>query len=204
MTERVAQLILGLPPLAVLVAAFVLPALESSAFVGFVFPGEISLLLGGVLAYQGVVALWAVFLAGVVGAVLGDSIGYAVGRRYGHAMLHGSVGRWVRHDHLDRAEAYLLRRGASAVFFGRFTAALRVMVPGLAGMAGVPYRRFLAFNVAGALGWVALSVALGYLGGASWKHAQHLASILGLMALTVFLLVFLGGPLLRRLGHGSH
>jgi undecaprenyl-diphosphatase len=197
-TGATAHLILRLPPLAVLLAAFALPALESSAFIGFVFPGEIALLLGGALASQGVVTVWAVLLAGVLGAVLGDTVGYAVGHRYGRGLLDGTVGRWVRGGRVDRAEAYLARRGASAVFFGRFTAALRVVVPGLAGMAGVPYRRFLVFNVAGALGWVALSVALGYVGGASWQHTERLASVLGLAAAAVLLVVLAGPPMLRR------
>lgn len=198
MTDRIATIVLSLPGWAALVAVFALPALESSAFVGFLFPGEIALLLGGLLAQQGRVALPAVLAAGLIGAVVGDSVGYAVGRRYGRRLLDGVLGRFVRRDHLDRAEGLLARRGGRAVFLGRFTAALRLMVPGAAGMAHMPYRTFLFCNVAGAAGWVTLSVLLGYLGGSSWQHIAHTASRIGLVALVVFALVIVGGALWRR------
>jgi membrane protein DedA with SNARE-associated domain/membrane-associated phospholipid phosphatase/GT2 family glycosyltransferase len=200
MMTSIASHILGLAPWAALLVVFALPALESSAFVGFIFPGEIALILGGVLAYQGTVPLGAALAAGIAGAVVGDSVGYAVGRRYGRRILDGTLGRFVHSRHLDRAEAYLAERGAKAVFFGRFTAALRVMIPGLAGMSGLRYRTFLTYNVASAIGWGTLSVLLGYLGGSSWQHVAHIASRIGLAALAAIIVAVLGGYLLRRTG----
>jgi undecaprenyl-diphosphatase len=197
--DAVASHLLALPGWLALVAVFALPGLESSAFVGFVFPGEIALLLGGVLASQGKVPLAAVLVAGVAGAALGDSVGYAVGRRYGRRMLEGTLGRFVDHDHFDRAEVFLARRGGSAVFFGRFTAALRVMVPGLAGMSRLHYRTFLLFNVSGAVCWGVLSVLVGYLAGAHWRQAEHVTSRAGLLALSLVLVVLFARAALRRL-----
>lgn len=198
MTDRVAALLLGFPAWAALVAVFALPALESSAFVGFVFPGEIALILGGLLAQQGRVALVAVLAAGFAGAVVGDSVGYAVGRRYGHRVLGGTLGRFVERDRLDRAERYLAARGGRAVFLGRFTAALRVMIPGAAGMVGMRYRTFAVYNVAGAAGWVVLSVLLGYLGGRSWQRVEHVASRVGLGALVLLVVLLSAGVAWRR------
>lgn len=198
MITAVASYILQLPAWAALLLVFALPALESSAFVGFVFPGEIALVLGGVLAYHGTLSLPLVVLLGVSGAVIGDSIGYAIGRRHGRWVLDGTLGRLVRRHHLDRAERYLAKRGGSAVFFGRFTAALRVMVPGLAGMARMRYRTFLYYNVAGAVLWVLMSVLIGYLGGSSWRHVEHVASRLGLVVLAVVALVVVGRVLAAR------
>jgi undecaprenyl-diphosphatase len=200
MIATAAQHILSLPAWVALLVVFALPALESSAFVGFVFPGEVALVLGGVMAYEGRVSLAAVLAAGIAGAAAGDSIGYAVGKRYGRTLLDGTVGRFVKADHLDRAEVYLAERGGRAVFFGRFTAALRVLIPGLAGMSGLRYRTFLVFNIASAVGWGLLSVMLGYLGGSSWRHVEHLASRIGLGALAVLGLLVLGGVLVRRVG----
>ena len=200
MMSDLASHILSLPAWVALLVVFALPALESSAFVGFVFPGEIALILGGVLAYEGRVPLAAVLAAAIAGSVIGDSIGYAVGRRHGRRMLDGTVGRLVNSEHLDRAQTYLAERGGKAVFFGRFTAALRVLIPGLAGMSGLRYRTFLAYNVASAVGWGTLSVMLGYLGGSSWRHVEHIASRIGLAALAVLALAVLGGYLLRRTG----
>lgn len=198
MPDRVAAFVLALPGWAPLVVVFALPALESSAFLGFLFPGEIALLLGGVLAQQGHVPLVAVLAAGFTGGVLGDTVGYAVGRRYGRRLLDGVLGRFVKPGHLDRAENFLAVRGGSAVFLGRFTAALRVLVPGAAGMAHMPYRTFVIYNVAGAAGWVTPSVLLGYLGGSSWQHIAHTASRIGLVALAAFVLLIVGGALRRR------
>lgn len=192
--------LLALPPWVALLVVFALPALESSAFVGFIFPGEIALILGGVMAYEGTVSLSAVLASGVAGAVVGDTVGYAVGRRYGRRLLDGTVGRFVKSSHLDRGEKYLAERGGRAVFFGRFTAALRVMIPGLAGMSGLRYRTFVTFNVASGVAWGTMSVLLGYLGGSSWRHVEHVASGIGLAALAVVVVVLLGGFLLRRTG----
>lgn len=204
MIADVASHMLGLPAWVALLVVFALPALESSAFVGFIFPGEVALILGGVMAYEGTVSLSAVLACGVAGAIVGDSVGYAVGRRHGRRLLDGTVGRFVKSGHLDRAETYLAERGGRAVFFGRFTAALRVLIPGLAGMSGLRYRTFVTYNVAGALVWGTLSVMLGYLGGSSWQHVEHVASRIGLAALALVVIAALGGVLLRRTGlHGS-
>jgi membrane protein DedA with SNARE-associated domain len=116
--------ILLLPGWIVLVLVFAFPALEASAFVGFVFPGEITVILGGVAASQGLVPLWAVIVAAVLGAIIGDSVGYLIGRRWGtHLLLYGTVGRLpVIRGHLDKhlgsAEAYVRRR-KGRVFFAR-------------------------------------------------------------------------------------
>lgn len=200
--DRIAATVLGLPPWLALVVVFAVPALESSAFVGFVFPGEIALLLGGVLAERGVVSLVAVLALGFAGAVLGDSVGYVVGRRWGRRILDGTLGRLVKPDHFDRAERYLAARGGRAVFLGRFTAALRVMVPGAAGMAGMRYATFVAYNVAGAAGWVPLSVLLGYFAGSSWRHVAHIASRVGLGVLGGLLLLCVAGAVWRRARRG--
>src|SRR5947208_10830403 len=84
--------ILSLPSWLVVGFVFLLPALEASAFVGFVFPGEIAVILGGVVASQGRVPLAAVIVAAVSGAIIGDSIGYAIGKRWGRSLIHGTLG----------------------------------------------------------------------------------------------------------------
>ena len=198
MTAAIGHYLLSLPIWLAVLAVFLLPALESSAFVGFVFPGEIALVLGGVVAWQGHVALATVLAEGIAGAVVGDSVGYLVGRRYGRRLLEGALGRFVRRDHFDRAEAYLAARGGKAVFVGRFTAALRVLIPGLAGMSRMPYPRFLFFNVAGGAAWATMSVLIGYAGGSSWQHASQLAGRIGLVVLAVVVVGFGAGLLWRR------
>ena len=202
MVAGISDWILSLGGWVALTIVFLGPALESSAFLGFLFPGEIAVLLGGVLASHGRVSLAAVLVAAISGAIVGDTIGYFVGRRWGHQILLG-VGRripFLRHridDHLASARAYLKRRGGAAVFLGRFTAALRVMVPGLAGMAEMPYGEFAAYNAMGGLLWGSAFVLLGYFAGAAWQRVAGDASKIGLGLLVVVLIGLVAGRLLK-------
>jgi len=180
---RLADLILHLHGWGALLVVFAVPALESSAFLGFVFPGEVAVLLGGVLAFQHKVTLPGALSAAIAGAVIGDSVGFQVGRRWGRTLLRGTIGRFVKQDHLDRAERYLAERGGKAVFFGRFTAALRVLIPGMAGMSGMPYGTFAAYNVAGGALWAGGFVILGFVAGNGYKHFEKVAKQASLLLL---------------------
>lgn len=191
------------PTWVALLVVFALPALEASIFLGVVVPGEIALILGGVLASAGRVSLAAVIACGVAGAVVGDSVGYFVGRRWGEQVLHSTLGRLVKREHLDRARGYLADRGGRAVFIGRWTAALRALMPGLAGMAPVPYRVFLPWNVVGGALWGTAAVMLGYVAGASWQKAANLASGFGVGLLVVVALLVIAGVLIRRSRRGE-
>ena len=204
MLARITDRILSLDGSVALAIVFLVPALEASAFLGFVFPGEIAVILGGVLAFNGRIPLPAVIVAAVSGAIVGDTIGYFVGRRWGHQILRG-IGRrvpFLRHridEHLESAQVYLRRRGGTAVFFGRFTAALRVMVPGLAGMAEVPYGQFLIYNAAGGLLWGTGFVLLGYFAGAAWRRVAADASTVGLSLLVLVIVGLVVGRVLRNI-----
>jgi membrane protein DedA with SNARE-associated domain/membrane-associated phospholipid phosphatase len=190
MIDSIARHILGLNGWAALAIVFALPLLESSAFVGVVFPGEIAVLLGGVLAFQHRVSLAAVLAAAISGAIIGDTVGYWVGRRFGPRLLESRLGRLVKQEHRQRAERYLAERGGKAVFLGRFTAALRALIPGLAGMARMPYRTFAVYNIVGGAVWATAVVLAGYLAGASWQRAAHWASRIGLAILALVVLGF--------------
>ena len=190
--------LLAMPAWLALLLIFALPALEASAFVGFVFPGETALIVGGVIASRGHVSLAAVLAAGIGGAIVGDSVGYAVGRRWGQRLLHSTLGRLVKVEHLSRAERTLAVRGGWTVFVGRFTAVLRVLIPGLAGMGRMPYGRFLAFNVAGAVIWGAVMVTAGYLAGNSWHTIAHLFSGAGLVLTCLVVVAFIAVQVIRR------
>ena len=167
----------------VLVAVFALPALEASTLLGLLVPGELTLVLGGVVAHQGRVPLVAAVVAGAAGAVVGDTVGYAVGRRVGERLLAHLPQRLVQPRQVERAEALVRRLGGRAVVVGRFTAALRALVPGLAGVAGVPYRTFAAYNVAGGVLWATGFVLLGFAAGRAWRTAERFAGRAGLVVL---------------------
>ncbi len=195
--SHLADKILLLPPALALLLVFALPALEASAFVGFVIPGEIGVLLGGVLANQHKLPLWGVLVAGIAGAIIGDSIGYQVGKRYGEVLLGKIPGRILKAEHVERAEDSIRRNGGKAVFLGRFTAALRVLIPGLSGMSRVPYPKFLVWNVAGGAIWATAFVLLGYAAGSQYQRVAHNASLFG-VALLVLIALGVGTKVLRR------
>lgn len=193
------QQLLATPAWLALLVVFALPALESSAFVGFIFPGEMAVVLGGVMASQGHVPLAGVLASGVAGAVAGDAIGYVVGRHWGRLILDSTMGRFVKVEHLDRAERALRRRGSWAIFLGRFMVALRVMIPGLAGMARMPYRSFAVANAAGGVVWGTTMALAGYLAGSSWHTVERDISTTGLViTLAVIALFFIARVIRRR------
>jgi membrane-associated protein len=176
---QLAEGLLSLSGWAALAFLFVLPALEAPAFLGLVLPGEVALLLGGVLASQDRVPLPAALAVGVAGALAGDSAGYWLGRRWGPRLLASGLGRRVGPARLHRVESLLLR-GGWALLAGRCTAGARVVLPGLAGMLGLRYRTFALWTGAAATVWAVAHVLVGYAAGASWRHAHHLTGRVGI------------------------
>src|SRR5919204_6294921 len=166
-----------------------LAAAESAAFVGLAIPGETAMLLGGFLAFQGRVSLPVMMAAGAVGAIVGDSIGYQIGRVFGEPLKRSRLGRRVGEGRWARGEAYLRDKGGHAVFLGRFVGLLRALVPALAGMARMPYRTFLPWNAAGGGIWGPGVVLLGYLAGGSYRRVEQLAGRASLLLVAVLLLV---------------
>ncbi len=166
---------------------FVVAALEASVFVGLVIPGETVLLIAGVLCWQGHAAIVPAMVAAIAGAVVGDSTGYEIGRRWGPALRASRLGLRIGEERWSKAETSLRRLGGRAVFVGRFVLVARALVPAAAGEAGVPYRSFLVWNVAGAVLWGTLHVGIGYVAGGSYAAAERVVGRLtwGLVGLLV-------------------
>jgi membrane-associated protein len=181
--------ILRLPTWIALLVVFAMPALEASTFLGFIFPGEIACLLGGVLAFESKVSLALVIVAAVAGAVIGDSVGFAVGFRYGDALLNKVPTRFLKPEHVERAKALIVRLGGRAVFVGRFAAALRALVPGFAGASKMHYRTFLIWNFAGGTIWATAVVIAGYLAGNAWHRVASDISTIGWAVLGVVIVM---------------
>ena len=160
-------------------AVFLLTGAESALLVGFLVPGEVTAILGGVLASHGRVALPAMAAAAVAGAWCGDTSGYFLGRRARFFERRRRKKDW------SRARAFL-RRGGIAVLLGRFTPFLRTLMPAAAGAAKMPYRRFLPWNLAGGLLWGVSSTLLGYWGG---RHAEKVLHSAGLAGTGLLILV---------------
>ncbi|MTE12908.1 DedA family protein [Nocardia aurantiaca] len=183
--------ILDIAPVWVYLVVTVLVFAEDAIFVGFVIPGETAAVLGGVAASQGHVLLWLMILLVVAAAIVGDSVGYEVGKHVGPRLLQTSM--LDRHrGRLDGAQDYLARRGGWAVFLGRFTAFFRAMMPALAGTSRMPYGRFLIFNAAGGIVWGTTFVVLGFVAGQSYEAAAKTVGrdlAIGVAAVVVLALI---------------
>ena len=165
--------ILSAPAWLVCVVAGGVVFAEDALFVGFVIPGESAAILAGVAASLGHAPLPVVMLVVVLAAIVGDSVGYEVGRSYGTRIV-GSQRLQKHRARLDRAQDFLVRRGGAAVFLGRWTAFFRAVMPALAGSARMPYGRFLVWNAAGGVLWGVVVVMIGYLAGQSYAKVEHL------------------------------
>jgi membrane protein DedA with SNARE-associated domain len=128
--------------------------------VGVPIPEETALTIGGYLVWQGQFQFIPMVLVGVVSAVLGDNVGYYLGRHYGRrALTHWG---WLAPDRLVRMQQFVQRYGMLAVFVARFVAGLRFMAGPLAGSSGLDPTRFFVANVLGAIVYVPVIVGAGY------------------------------------------
>lgn len=182
----------------------VLALLEASAMIGLVVPGEAALLVGGFLASQHKAELPVMMLVGAVGAIVGDSIGYEIGKHLGPSLRRSRLGHWVGDERWHRAEDYLNRHGGRAVFLGRFVGVLRAMVPTIAGLSGMPYRIFLPWNAAGGLVWAPGFVLLGYAAGGSYHKvatwAGRASTVLLILVVLIVAVVMVARAVVRREG----
>lgn len=181
MLENLVKSFLSIPQVFVIGAVFLLTALESAVFLGLVIPGELVVIVGGIVASRSDVSLTGVIIAGVLGPIVGDSIGYFVGRRYWRRFL-----RRRRNRRWGKAKGFLRRKGAVAVFLARFTAFLRSVMPAAAGAARIPYGRFLVWDVAAALLWGGGSAMLGYFAGHNYKKVALWAGHFSVALLALF------------------
>lgn len=164
--------LLNVSPIVAYIAVFCLVFAEDAIFVGFVIPGETAAVLGGVVASRGEVQLGIMMALVVFAAIIGDSVGYEVGKHLGTRLVKTKA--LSRHsEKLENAQEFLRRKGGSAVFLGRFTAFLRAVMPALAGTSRMPYGRFLAYNAGGGVVWGVGFVLLGFLAGNSYEAVAH-------------------------------
>lgn len=155
-------------------------------------PSEIILPYAGYLAYRGYASLPVVMLAGLAGGVVGASLGYGIARWGGRALIE-HYGRYIgiRQREMERADAWFQRHGDGAVFFGRLLPGIRTYISLPAGIAEMPFSRFVGFTLLGALPWTILFTYLGFKLGSSWNHlgrVGHYFAAIVLIGLVVWVI----------------
>lgn len=163
--------VLGAPEWLVYLVVGLVVFVEDALFVGFVVPGETLAVIGGVTASLGHTSFGWMLALVCLAAVVGDSVGYEVGRVAGPRVMSLPV-LDRRRPQLDRAQAFLRRRGGAAVFLGRWTAFFRAVMPALAGMSRMHYPKFLLWNAIGGVTWGTAVVLVGYLAGRSYARVE--------------------------------
>lgn len=148
---------------------------ETGAFLGFVAPGEVTVIVGGVVAGQGQINVVALIAIVWSAAVAGDIVSYSLGRRLGRGFLerHGRRVK-ITPQRLDQVEDFFRRRGGLTILVGRFIGFVRPIAPFLAGSTGMAFRRFIPYDVLAAGLWSSAFVLLGYV---FWQSFSQVADI---------------------------
>lgn len=170
-----------------LIGLCILVFIETGLLIGFVFPGDSVLFTAGVLAAQPdpFAPLWLLCIAVPAAAIIGDQVGYAIGRRLGSSVVESRLMRMVGPEPLAKTHRYFERFGALTVFFARFIGIVRTLTPLVAGFTGMSYRVFTLFSILGSFAWAAGIITLGYFLGQVSIIRDHIEVFIIASVLTV-------------------
>lgn len=161
---------------------FAIVFLESGLMIGFFFPGDSLLFTAGFLASQGILDIKILVVGCFLAAVLGDSIGYYIGQKFGRKLFKKEDSIWFHKNHLNRAQRFYDKHGGKTIILARFVPVIRAFAPVVAGVGLMRYKRFVAFNLIGGILWAIVIPTLGfYLGSTIPDVDKYLLPIVGLI-----------------------
>lgn len=165
---------------------------ESGLLVGFFLPGDTLLFGAGILASQGILPLHWLILVIVTSAIIGDNVGYSIGRRTGKRLFRKKESILFKPEHLERAEKFYEQHGGKTIILARFVPMVRTFAPMVAGIGKMPRGRFLAFNIIGGVIWGAGVTLIGYWFGSRMPWIEHYITpvILGVVLISISLAIF--------------
>ena len=175
---------------------------ESGLLIGLFLPGDSLLITAGLLCAQGSLSVWGVIIAAVLGAVLGDTAGFWIGRRLGPAVFRRPESRFFKPAYVERARSYFERYGVTTLVIARFVPVVRTFVPTMAGVGAMHYPRFLLYNIIGGVLWgVGIPLAGFYLGRLIPNLDRYILLVVG--AVLVLSLIPLGLELRKQRRAGA-
>ena len=136
---------------------------ETGLLVGFFLPGDSLLITAGLVAAAGGLDIWWLNVLLIAAAVVGDSVGYAIGWRLGPRLFTREKSLLFNPKHVQRTRDFYARHGAKTIVIARFVPIIRTFAPVVAGVGQMEYRRFVVYNIAGGVGWVVSMTWAGYL-----------------------------------------
>jgi membrane-associated protein len=159
---------------------------ETGLLVGFFLPGDSLLFAAGFLSSQDVFNIAVLDLVLIPAAICGDATNYFLGLQLEELVFEKGRLRFVKHSHLMAAKAFYEKHGGKAIVLAKFVPIVRTFTPFVAGIARMPYRRFLMFNVLGASSWILLMTWSGYwLGRFAWIKEHFELVVLGIVVVSV-------------------
>lgn len=149
-------------------------------------PGDSILFISGTVVAAANLNVHVLVVLLTVAAIVGDSVNYAIGHYIGPKVFDKPDSRWFKQDHLRRTQAFYDKYGGVTIIIGRFVPIIRTFAPFLAGVAGMSYRRFLSYNVVGAVSWIASLVYAGYLfGNIPWVKNNLTWIVIGIVVVSL-------------------
>jgi membrane-associated protein len=173
---------------------------ETGLLIGFLLPGDSLLVVTGIVARSADWPIVPLTIALCLAAIIGDTVGYALGAKAGPAIFNRPSSRFFKHEHLMAAKAYYEKHGGKTIIIARFIPLIRTFVPVVAGAAKMNYKAFLSFNVLGGIGWIVSMMFVGYMldpllrqfFGPDFQIARHIDKV---VLIVVFLSIL---PLLTK------
>jgi membrane-associated protein len=164
---------------------------ETGLLVGFFLPGDSLLFTIGVVAGAGSLNLPLILVVLCVAAIVGDAVGYMIGRQTGPRIFNRPDSRFFKQEHLRKTKAFYEKHGGKTIIYARFVPIIRTFAPFVAGVAQMPYSRFAAFNVFGGIGWVVSMTVAGFVLGKNPFIQRHFEKVVILIVLVSVLPVIL-------------
>lgn len=159
---------------------------ETGLLVGFFFPGDSLLFTVGVVAGAGHLDIVMINLLLMAAAIIGDGVGYYLGRRTGPAIFNRPDSRFFKQEYLTRTHAFYEKHGGKTIIYARFVPIVRTFAPFIAGVGQMSYARFLSFNIFGGIGWVFSMTMAGYLlGGIPFIQRHFEKVVVGIVLVSV-------------------
>lgn len=162
---------------------------ESGLLIGFFLPGDTLLFGAGLAASQGRFSVLALMACVIAAAIIGDNVGYTIGRRAGPRIFKKKDGILFRQEYIQKSEAFYEKHGGKTIILARFTPIVRTFAPVVAGASKMPRERFMLFNVVGGILWGGGMSLLGYFVGGRIPGLDHYIEkvIIGVMVLSIAL-----------------
>ena len=155
---------------------------ETGLLIGFFLPGDSLLVTAGLLASQDKLNIVYLNLLLIPAAILGDAVGYSIGRKSGERLLSRPDTRLFKKSHIIKTQEFYEKHGGKTIVIARFIPVIRTFAPVVAGIAGMPYRRFATYNIAGGVLWIMSTTLVGYLLGRSIPNIdRYLHLVIGVV-----------------------